>query len=380
MNFDFNDAEQDVIKTARDFAATKVKTRAREIDEKNQFPSDLAREMGRLGFFGQHMPEEYGGTGLGYKSYVLAIEQICAVSMTVGAIIAINALTQESILRFGTAEQKQRYLPALVAGESLSTFAFTEGQTGSDPRAITTTAVPEGDEYVISGEKTFASLAPSASVAAIFAKDDSGRVSAFLVDPGSDGFVIEKELETMGIRGEDVCPVRLDHVRVPRSSLLGEPGQGYNVLLTAINVGQIGIAAEAVGIATGALRMSLDYARNRTVRERPMTELPTIQSLLGEMCARTEAARWLTYRTADLKDKGRLSGKDSATAKLFASQMANEVVDMAMQIHGSYGYTKELEIERLYRDAKVTQIYEVVSEVQRLIIGGSLARESSSLH
>ncbi len=374
MDFDFTDAEQDVIKTAREFATTKVRPRARDIDEQNRFPRDLAAEMGRLGLFGLHMPEEYGGTAMGYKSYVLAIEELCSASMTVGAILAINALAEECLLRFGTEAQKQRYLPALVAGESLSTFAFTEGETGSDPRAITTTAVPDGDSYVITGEKTFASLAPSASVAVIFAKDDTGKVSAFLVDPKSPGFVIEKELECMGIRGEDVCPLALDHVRVPRANLLGQPGQGYGVLLTAINVGQLGIAAEAVGVARGALAMSLEYARNRMVRGKPMTDLPTIQTLLGEMSARTEAARWLTYRTADLKDKGRLTAKDASTAKLIASQAANDVVDMAMQIHGSYGYTKELEIERLYRDAKVTQIYEVVSEVQRLIIGSSVAQ------
>jgi len=375
MDFDYSDAEKDVKSTAREFAATKVKQRAREIDEQNRFPHDLVAEMGRLGFFGLHMPEEYGGTGMGYKAYVLAIEEVCSASMTVGAIIAINALAEESLLRFGTDAQKQRYLPALVAGESLSAFAFTEGLTGSDPRAITTIATPDGDSYIISGEKTFASLAPSASVAVIFAKDDTGKVSAFLVDPKSKGFVIEKELEMLGFRGEDVCPVMLDHVRVPHANLLGQPGQGYNVLLTAINVGQLGIAAESVGVASAALKMSLDYARNRTVRERPMTDLPTIQSLLGEMSARTEAARWLTYRAADLKDKGRYSGKDAATAKLFASQVAHDVVDMAMQIHGSYGYTKELDIERLYRDAKSAQVAEAVSEVQRIIIGSSLARE-----
>lgn len=376
MDFDFSDEEQDVIQTAREFAATRVKPRAREIDEQNRFPADLVAEMGRLGFFGLHLPEAYGGTALGYKAYVLAIEQLCAASLTVGAIIAINALAQECLIRFGTEEQKRRYLPPLVTGESLSTFAFTEGQTGSDPRAITTVAVTDGDYYVITGEKTFASLAPSASVAVIFARDDSGKVSAFLVDPGSEGFIIEKELEMMGVRGEDVCPLMLDHVRVPRANLLGQPGQGYNVLLTGINVGQLGIAAEAVGIAEGALRLSVEYARNRLVREKPMTDLPTIQSLLGEMSARTEAARWLTYRSADLRDKGRATAKDSATAKLFASQVANDVADMGMQIHGSYGYSKELDIERLYRDAKVTQIYEVVSEVQRMIIGAGVAREA----
>jgi len=376
MDFDLNEGERDALQTAHDFAERRVRARARDIDEQNAFPSDLAAEMGRLGLFGLHMPEEYGGTALGYKAYALAIEEICGASMTVGAIIAINALAEESILRFGSDRQKQRYLPTLISGDSLSTFAFTEGQTGSDPRAITTVAVPEGDSYVISGEKSFASMAPSASVAVIFAKDDTDRVSAFLVDTGLDGFRIEKELETMGLRGENVCPVKLDRVRVPRESMLGQPGKGYNVLLTAINVGQLGIAAEAVGVARRALAMSLDYARNRTVRDRPMTDLPTIQSVLGEMAARTEAARWLTYRTADLKDKDRLTAKDASIAKLFASQAANDVVDMAMQVHGSYGYTKELEIERLYRDVKVTQLYEVVSEVHRLIIGAGLAREN----
>ncbi|MBN1856948.1 MAG: acyl-CoA dehydrogenase family protein [Dehalococcoidia bacterium] len=376
MDFELNGVELDVIKTAHDFAESRVRPRARDIDEQDKFPSDLAAEMGRLGLFGLHMPEEYGGTNLGYKAYVLAIEELCSVSMTVGAIMAINALAQECLVRFGTDAQKKRFLPPLVAGESLSTFAFTEGQTGSDPRAITTVAVLDDDDYVLSGEKTFASLAHSASVAIIFAKDDTGKVSAFLVDPKSEGFIIEKEIEMLGVRGEDVCPVMLDHVRVPRENLLGEAGKGYGVLLTAINVGQLGISAEAVGIARGALAMSLSYAKDRMVKDKPMTDLPTTQSLLGEMAARTEAARWLTYRTADLKDHNRLTGKHASMAKLFASQAANDVVDMAMQIHGSYGYTKELEIERLYRDAKVTQIYEVVSEVQRLIIGATLAHES----
>lgn len=373
MDFTFNDAELDVIATAAKFAKDRVAPVARRIDEENRFPSDLVPEMGRLGLFGLQMPEEYGGTATGYKAYALAIEELCSYSLTVGAIIAINALTEESLLRFGSDELKERYLPPLVAGKSLGTFAFTEGQTGSDPRAITSVAERDGDSYVITGEKTFASLAPSASVAVIFAKDDTEKVSAFLVDTKSEGFIIEKELDMMGVRGEDVCPLRLDHVRVPVSHLLGTPGQGYKVLLTAIGVGQLGIAAEAVGLAKGALRMSVDYAKNRNVKDRPMVDLPTIQGLLGEMAARTEAARWLTYRTADLKDRGKLTAKDSSIAKLFASQAANDVVDMAMQIHGSYGYSKELEIERLYRDAKVTQIYEVVSEVQRLIIGAAVA-------
>ena len=371
---DFNLSEQELmIQTrARDFANRLVKPRAAEIDRTGEWPLDLVSEMAKSGFFGLQLPAEYEGAGAGYKCYALAVEQISQASMAVAAIIAIDALGEEAIYRYGNEEQKQKFLKPLAKGEHTAMFAFTEAATGTDPKAITTTAHPNGDCYILNGNKTFSSLAPGAKVAVIFAKDETGKVSAFIVVPSSEGFIISKQLETMGLRGSGTCQFSLNDVSVPQENLLGEKGEGYEILLLSINVGQLGICAEAVGTAQAALEMSLDYARKRPVRGKSMLQLPTIQSYIGEMASRIEAARWLTYRAAAIKDEGKSIRKEVAMAKLVASQTAVDVTSMAMQIHGSYGYTKDFQIERLYRDAKITQIYEVVSEIQRIIVASSL--------
>jgi len=357
---------------ARDFANNLVRPRAAEIDRTDEWPSDLVSEMAKSGFFGLQLPREYDGIGAGYKCYALAVEQISRASMTVAAITAIDALGEEAIYRYGNEEQKQKFLKPLARGEHTAMFAFTETATGTDPRAISSTARPDGSCYIINGNKTFCSLAPGAKVAVIFARDETGKVSAFIVDPFSNGFIISKRLETMGLRGLGTCQLSLNDVSVPRENLLGKKGQGYDILLLSINIGQLGICAEAVGTAQEALEMSLDYAKNRLAQSESMLQLPTIQSYIGEMASRIEAARWLTYRVAAIKDEGKSIRKDVAMAKLVASQAAVDVTGMAMQIHGSYGYTKDLQIERLYRDAKITQIYEVVSEIQRVIVASSL--------
>ncbi|PJB48095.1 MAG: acyl-CoA dehydrogenase [Chloroflexi bacterium CG_4_9_14_3_um_filter_45_9] len=374
IEMDFNLTEQELmIRTrAREFARKSVEPRAAEIDRTNEWPSDLVAEMAKSGLFGLQLPPEYHGSGAGYKCYALAIEQISQSSMTVAAIIAINALSEEAIYRYGSEEQKQTFLTPLARGEHTAMFAFTEAATGIDPKLITTRASPEDNCYILKGEKTFASLAPGARVAVIFAKDETENVSAFIVDPSSKGFVIAKCWEMMGLRGSGTCQLSLQDIAVPQKNLLGEKGKGYDILLLSINVGQLGICAEAVGTAQAALEMSLDYARNRPVRGKSMLQLPIIQSYIGEMASRIEAARWLTYKVAAMKDEGRNIRKDVAMAKLIASQTAVDVTGMAMQIHGSYGYTKDFPIERLYRDAKVTQIYEVVSEIQRIIVAASL--------
>jgi butyryl-CoA dehydrogenase len=368
MDFSLNEQELMVQARAREFANRLVRPRAAEIDRTNEWPSDLIPEMAKAGFFGLHLPPQYDGAGAGYKCYVLALEQIAQASMTVAAIIAINALGQEAIYRYGSEGQKERFLKPLARGEHTVMFAFTEAATGTDPKAITTTAYAQDDDYVLNGSKTFASLAPGAKVAVIFARHQSDRLSAFIVDPCSEGFEISKRLETMGLRGSGTCQLSLRDVRVPKENLLGEKGQGYEILLLSINVGQLGICAEAVGTAQAALDMSVEYARKRPVKGKPMLELPTIQTYIGEMASRIEAARWLTYRVAALKDEGKSIRKEVAMAKLITSQTAVDVTSMAMQIHGSYGYTQDLPIERLYRDAKVTQIYEVVSEIQKIIV------------
>ncbi len=372
MDFNFTEQELMIQAEAKDFANKLVKPRAAEIDRTGEWPSDLVQEMAKLGFFGLQLPTEYGGADAGYKCYVLTVEQISQASMTVAAIIAINALSEEAINRYGSEEQKQKFLRPLAEGKHIAMFAFTEAATGTDPKAITTTVHPKGDHYILNGEKTFSALAPGAGVAVIYAKDETGRVSAFIVDPSSEGFVISKPWETMGLRGSGTCQLSLNDVFVPQENLLGRKGEGYDVLLLSINVGQLGICAEAVGTAQAALEMSLDYARNRPAHGKPMLQLPTIQSYIGEMASRIEAARWLTYRTAAIKDEGGSIRKDVAMAKLVASQAVVDITNMAMQIHGAYGYTKDLQIERLYRDAKITQIYEVVSEIQRIIVAASL--------
>lgn len=378
MDFKLSEHEKMIQHTARDFAERSVRPLAMEIDRKCEFPFELAREMGSMGYFGLPYPPEYGGGGAGYISYVLVIEQLCRAAMVAGAIIGVNSLAEESIFRYGSKEQKQRFLVPLAKGEKLSSFAFTEAATGSDPKAIETRARPDGDDYVITGQKQFVALSPASQVAVVFAreeKDEVGRVSAFIVETSSPGYHMRHPCETLGVRG--LCPavIYLDEVRVPKENLLGKPATGYEIMLEAISVGKLAVAAEAVGVGQGALELSLTYARDRKAYGNPIAELLSIKWLLAEMASRVEASRWLTYKTASLRDQGVSIMKESAMAKLFASQAAVDVTRMAMQVHGAYGYMKDMEIERLYRDAKLTEIYEGVSEIQRVIIADHLLRE-----
>ena len=378
MDFKLSEHEKMIQRTARDFAERSVRPVAMEIDRKCEFPFELAREMGSMGYFGLPYPPEYEGGGAGYTGYVLVIEQLCRAAMVAGAIIGVNSLAEESIFRYGSQEQKQRFLVPLAKGEKLSSFAFTEAATGSDPRAIETRARPDGDDYVITGQKQFVALSPASQVAVVFAreeKDEVGRVSAFIVETSSPGYHMRHPCETLGVRG--LCPavIYLDDVRVPKENLLGEPATGYEIMLEAISVGKLAVAAEAVGVGQGALELSLNYARDRKAYGNPIAELLSIKWLLAEMASRVEASRWLTYKTASLSDQGVSITKESAMAKLFASQAAVDVTRMAMQVHGAYGYMKDMEIERLYRDAKLTEIYEGVSDIQRVIIADHLLRE-----
>jgi butyryl-CoA dehydrogenase len=378
VDFNLSEQEKMIQGTAGDFAHKSVRPVAMEIDRKCEFPFVLAGEMGNMGYFGLPYPPGYGGAGAGYIGYVLVIEQLCRIAMVAGAIIGVNSLAEESIFRYGSEEQKQRFLVPLTKGERLSSFAFTEAATGSDPRAIETRARPDGDDFIISGQKQFVALAPASQVAVVFArneKDEKGRLSAFIVDTSSSGYHLRHPCETLGVRGLSPTVIYLDDVRVPRENLLGEPAAGYGIMLEAISVGKLAVAAEAVGVGQGALELALNSARDRKARCNPIAELLSIKWLLAEMTSRVEASRWLTYRAASLYDVGDKIAKESATAKLFASQAAVEVTRMAMQVHGAYGYMKDMEIERLYRDAKLTEIYEGVSEIQRVIIADNLLQE-----
>ena len=372
MDFNLSEREKMIQSTARGFAVREVLPRAAEIDRTAEFPMDLAREMGRMGYFGLAYPPEYGGSSAGYVGYVLVIEQLSRASMTVGAIVAVSILSQESLFRFGSEAQKKKFLVPLVEGNILGCFCFTEPATGSDPKAIATKARLDGRQYVIEGQKNFISLAPVASQAVVFAKDETKRVSAFVVPTSAPGFQLREPCETLGLRGFGACVIYLDSVRVPKQNLLGEKGAGYEIMLEAISVERVGVAAQGVGVAQAALDLSVEYAGQRVANEKPIARMPTIQWLLAEMASRIEAGRWLAYRAAFLRDQGQSIRNDSAVAKLFCSQMAVEVTRMAMQVHGAYGTMKSLPVERLYRDAKMTEVYVGVSEIQRAIIASHL--------
>jgi butyryl-CoA dehydrogenase len=372
MDLNLSEREKMIQSTAREFAVREVLPRAAEIDRTAEFPMDLAREMGRMGYFGLAYPPEYGGSSAGYVGYVLVIEQLSRASMTVGAIVAVSILSQESLFRFGSEAQKKKFLVPLVEGNILGCFCFTEPATGSDPKAIATKARLDGRQYVIEGQKNFISLAPVASQAVVFAKDETKRVSAFVVPTSAPGFQLREPCETLGLRGFGACVIYLDSVRVPKQNLLGEKGAGYEIMLEAISVERVGVAAQGVGVAQAALDLSVEYAGQRVANEKPIARMPTIQWLLAEMASRIEAGRWLAYRAAFLRDQGQSIRSDSAVAKLFCSQMAVEVTRMAMQVHGAYGTMKSLPVERLYRDAKMTEVYVGVSEIQRAIIASHL--------
>jgi alkylation response protein AidB-like acyl-CoA dehydrogenase len=372
---DFNLTEQELMlqKLARDFAEKEVAPRAAEIDRTADFPLDIAREIGKKGFQGLPYPAEYGGSGAGYTGFILVLEQLCKASMTVGAIMAVNTVPEEGIYRFGTEEQKNRLLTPLAEGKWLGGIGFTEADTGSDPRLITTLAKKASDGYIINGQKQFMANAPALNAVLLFARREGAEdLNAFIVESDQPGFVLREPCETIGLRGLGTSVVYLDDVRVPRENLLGKEGQGFEILLEAISVERMSVAMQGVAVAQAALELSLEYARERKAMGRSLTKMQAIQQQLAEMAARIEAARWLTYRTAFIRDLGRNIQYESSMAKLFASRVAVDVTSMAMQIHGSFGTMKSLPVERLYRDAKMTEIYVGSSEVHRTIVANGL--------
>ncbi|MFC1893947.1 acyl-CoA dehydrogenase family protein [Chloroflexota bacterium] len=372
MDFNLNEQEKMIQRTAREFALRSVQPRAVEIDHSGQFPFDLTQEMGALGYRGLPYPAQYGGSGAGYVSYVLVLEQIAQASMTVAAIMHVNTVPEEAVFRFGSEEQKENFLIPLAQGQLLGGIAFTEAETGSDPAAITTIARKSGGGYVITGQKQFVALARAVNLVLLFSRREGAGLNAFLVDTSSAGFSVREPCETIGLRGLGPSVVYLDDVYAPQQNLLGEEGKGFDVLLEVMSIARLGVAIEAVAAAQAALELSLDYARQRKVRGKPIAKLPAIQWHLAEMATRIEAGRWLVYRTAFLRDQGLSIRYESSVAKLFTSQVAVEVTRMAMQVHGSYGTMKTMPVERLYRDAKMTEVYVGISEIQRSIIASHL--------
>ncbi len=377
MDLEFTEAQRGARDTARRFARERLERVGVEIDRTHQFPTAAVAELGRLGMLGVFIPEEYGGAGLDTVAYALVIEELSVECASTGVIVsAHSSLGSWPILGTGTEEQKNRFLPKMATGEWLGCFALTEPQAGSDAAGQKSRAVRDGDSYVINGTKNFITNGPEAAVAIVFAMTAAERgnhgISAFIVETATPGFAVTRIEEKMGINGSHSAQLAFVDLRVPRENLLMKEGEGFKVAMKTLDGGRIGIAAQAIGIARASLEASLKYAQQRQAFGRPIASNQAIQWKLADMAVEIDAARLLTIQAATLKDAGKSCTKQSAMAKLFAAETAMKAATEAVQIHGGYGYTKEFKVERYFRDAKITEIYEGTSEIQRLVISSQV--------
>lgn len=379
MNFDPTDAQSLAKKTIKEFAEREIAPRAREIDEKAEYPSEIISGLGKLGFMGIMIPKEYSGGGFDTVTYAIAIEEISKVCASTGALVSVhNSFCPYMIYKWGTEDQKRKYLPRLASGEVYGAFAGTEPEAGSDLGSMRTTAELRGDKYVVNGSKTFITGGPKAGIIIVFAVTNRALgpkgITAFIVESSFKGFKVGNILNKMGINGSLTSELVFEDMEVPKENVLGKEGDGFKLALAAIDGGRIGIAAQAVGIAQAALEASVSYSKKRVQFGAPIANLQAIQWMLAEMATKVEAARLLTCRAALLKDQGARFSKEAAMAKLLASETAVWCAHKAVQVHGGYGYMKDHPIERYYRDARITEIYEGTSEVQKLVIASSLLR------
>ena len=379
MDFKLTKEQEMIKKMVREFAENEMKPIASEIDENERFPEETIKKMAKLGLLGLTIPEEYGGAYVDGVSYAIVIEELSRVCASTGVITAVhNSIAPFPIIKYGTEEQKRKYLPSLARGEYLGAFALTEPNAGTDAASIQTTAEKEGDEYVLNGTKIFITNAPQAGIITVLAKTDRSKgakgISAFIVEKDTPGFKLGVLEKKMGIRGSHQAELIFENCRIPAENLIGKEGMGFRIAMEGLDHGRVGIAAQALGIAQGAIDEAVEYAKQREQFGRPLAKFQAIQWMIADMETRVNAARWLVYSAADKKTRGKRFSKDAAMAKLFASETANWVVNRAVQIHGGYGYTKEYTVERLFRDAKITEIYEGTSEIQRLVIARNLLR------
>jgi butyryl-CoA dehydrogenase len=379
MDFDPNEHQQMIRDTAREFAEKEMKPVASKFDEEATFPEEIVKKLGELGFMGMMVPEEYGGAALDCVSYAIAVEEISRGDASVGVTMSVNnSLVCQPILDYGTEEQKKKYLPDLAQGQKLGAYAITEPEAGSDAGNVQTTAVLDGDNYVINGNKVFITNGGRADTLVIFASTDKEAkakgISGFIIEKGMPGFSIGKHENKMGMRSSDTSELIFEDCKVPKENLLGSEGKGFRIALGALDGGRIGIAAQAVGIGQACLEAAVAYAKERKQFGKRICEFQAIQWMLANMATDIEAARYLTYRAAHLKDKNARFAKEAAQAKLFASEAAMRAAIDAVQVHGGYGYMKDYDVERYFRDAKLTEIYEGTSEVQRLVIAANLLR------
>jgi butyryl-CoA dehydrogenase len=379
MNFELTEEQLLIQEMVREFAQTEVAPIAAEIDRDHRFPEELIPQMAKLNILGVPVAEEYGGAGADNVSYVIALEELARVCASTSIIVSGHtSLATWPILEFGTTAQKEKYATRLASGEILGAFALTEPGAGTDAAAGKTTAVLEGDEYVLNGSKIFITNGGYAGVYIVTAMTDRAAgtrgISAFIVEPDAPGFSVGEKEHKMGIKASSTTPLYFSDCRIPKDALLGPEGKGFKIAMATLDGGRIGVAAQALGIAQGALDASITYAKERVQFGKPLSALQAIQWMIADMATEIDAARLLVYRAAWNKDNGLPYGQAAAMAKLFASETATHVADRAIQIHGGYGYTESYPVERAYRDAKVTELYEGTSEVQRMVIAGSLLR------
>jgi butyryl-CoA dehydrogenase len=366
-----------VRKTVRKFAETELGPISHEIDRDSRFPWEVIEKMGPLNYFGLQVPKKYGGAELDTISYAITIEEISRVCAAVGLCVTVhNSVGAYPIVLFGTEEQKERFLPLLASGEYIGAFCLTEANAGSDAGAVETTAVYEDGEYVVNGTKVFVTNGGVCGLAHIFAITDPDNprsgASVFMVEKGMPGFAVGELEDLCGMRANPVSSLFLEDVRLPPSHMLGRPGDGLKIGLSALDTGRIGIGAQALGIAQAAFEAAVKYSKERQQFKKPISSFQTIQNYLADMATEIDAARLLLYRACAFKDAGQPFGAEAAMAKLYCSTTATRVTNLALQIHGGYGYSKEYDVERYFRDAKVTEIYEGTSEVQRMVVARSV--------
>lgn len=375
--FEFTEEQLAVRDAARDFAQMELLPGVIERDEKQQFPVEQVKMMAELGFLGMMTSQDYGGGGMDTVSYVLAIEEISKVDASCALIMSVNnSLVCWGIERHGTEEQKQKYLTRLTSGETIGAFCLSEPEAGSDSRSQKTSAINQGDHYLLNGTKNWITNGNSSGICLVFAQSNPELrhkgINVFIVEKESEGLVVGKKENKMGIRSSDTHSIMFTDVKVPKANRIGEDGFGFKFAMEVLNGGRIGIASQALGIASGAYELALSYSKERIAFGKPIAQHQAIQFKLAEMATKIDAARLLVLKAARLKDEGRSFVKESAMAKLYASEIAQQVTNEAVQIHGGYGYVKEYHVERLMRDAKITQIYEGTSEILKIVISREL--------
>lgn len=377
MNFQLSEEQQAVQQAARDFAQTELLPGVIERDTHQKFPAEQIKKMGELGFLGMMVDPKYNGGGMDTISYVLAMEEISKVDASASVVMSVNnSLVCWGLEKFGNEEQKEKYLKRLASGEIIGAFCLSEPEAGSDATSQRTTAEDKGDYYLLNGTKNWITNGSSASIYLVMAQTDAAKkhkgINCVIVEREMEGFVVGNKEDKMGIRGSDTHSLMFSDVKVPKQNRIGEDGFGFNFAMNTLNGGRIGIAAQALGIASGAYELALKYSKERKAFGKTISQHQAIQFKLAEMATKIDAARLMIFQAASFKDQGKDFVKAAAMAKLYASEIAQEVTSEAVQIHGGYGYVKEYHVERLMRDAKITQIYEGTSEIQKMVIARDL--------